>query len=285
MTARDALLPDALASFAVFARHLNLTHAAEELHIAQPSLHAKLQKLAASIGEPLYERSGRRLHLTSAGVGLAALAGDIESRIDDYLAARDDDLRELAVAAGRAALMWVLDDALRDLLAADVRVELVPVDRSGCLDLVRTGAADVGCFAFDPPPGDVASELVATYAQTLLVPEGHPLSTRRRLKVADLDGLELVVPPPGQPHRQSIERALSRASISWTLAAAADGWDLTRHLVSLGVGAAIVNGCVPPRPPSVAVPIVDLPKVPYWLIWRPARARQAAALVERLRRR
>lgn len=42
---------DALASFVVFADHLNFTRAASELHISQPALHVKVNKLAAtSIG-------------------------------------------------------------------------------------------------------------------------------------------------------------------------------------------------------------------------------------------
>ena len=52
---------DALASFAVFADHLNFTRAAEELHISQPALHVKVRKLSESLGRPLYRRAGRRL--------------------------------------------------------------------------------------------------------------------------------------------------------------------------------------------------------------------------------
>jgi DNA-binding transcriptional LysR family regulator len=281
MTAREALLPDALAAFSVFARHLNLTRAAEELHIAQPSLHAKVQKLATSLGEPLYERIGRRLQLTSAGEDLAALANDVESRVDDYLAGRTEDVGHVVIAAGRAALMWVLDAPIRELLGVGIQPELVPVERARCLEMIRSGTADVGCFAFDPPPDDLHSAVIASYPQTLIVPKGHPLSRRRRVSVGDLDGIALVVPPTGRPHRQSIERTLAQASVGWSAAATADGWDLTRHLVSLGVGAAVVNGCVPPLAPSVAIPIADLPEIPYWLVWRAARGRRAELLLER----
>ncbi|MFD0541615.1 LysR family transcriptional regulator [Actinomadura luteofluorescens] len=60
------LSTDALASFAVFADHLNFTRAAEALHISQPALHVKVQKLADTLGRPLYTRQGRRLALTPA---------------------------------------------------------------------------------------------------------------------------------------------------------------------------------------------------------------------------
>ena len=44
MTAQEMLTADGLRSFAIFAEHLNFTHAAEALHITQPSLHAKIGK-------------------------------------------------------------------------------------------------------------------------------------------------------------------------------------------------------------------------------------------------
>ncbi|URN00095.1 LysR family transcriptional regulator [Actinomadura madurae] len=46
------LSTDALASFAVFADHLNFTRAAEELHISQPALHVKVRKLTETLGRP-----------------------------------------------------------------------------------------------------------------------------------------------------------------------------------------------------------------------------------------
>ncbi len=51
---------DALAAFAVFAEHLNLTRAAEALRISQPSLHSKLATLARRLDRPLYQRTGNR---------------------------------------------------------------------------------------------------------------------------------------------------------------------------------------------------------------------------------
>ena len=89
----------------------------------------------------------------------------------------------------------------------------------------------------------------------------------------------MVVPPEGRPHRQSWERALHAAGVSWTVASEADGWDLIVHLAKLGVGLAIVNGCIPAPRPLVAVEIADLPRVGYWLAWREQRQAVVAPLL------
>ncbi|HEY2794956.1 MAG TPA: LysR family transcriptional regulator, partial [Micromonosporaceae bacterium] len=88
MIDRTLLEADSLAAFAAFAARRNLTTAAAELHISQPSLHTKLRKLATAIGTPLYERDGRHLVLTPAGQRLAVFAADSARRLDDFL----DDL-------------------------------------------------------------------------------------------------------------------------------------------------------------------------------------------------
>lgn len=64
MGTSEALQGDALRAFAVFARHRNFTSAAAELLISQPSLHVKINKLARTLGVPLYRRQGRGLVLT-----------------------------------------------------------------------------------------------------------------------------------------------------------------------------------------------------------------------------
>lgn len=53
--------------FQVVARLENVTRAAEELHIAQPSLSTTIARLEKSVGVPLFERQGRRIRLNQFG--------------------------------------------------------------------------------------------------------------------------------------------------------------------------------------------------------------------------
>jgi DNA-binding transcriptional LysR family regulator len=100
------------------------------------------------------------------------------------------------------------------------------------------------------------------------------------VRLADLDGLDLVVPPAGRPHRTALDRALRDAGASWQVAAEVDGWDLLVHFAALGLGATIVNGCVELPSRLRAIPVVDLPEVRYWAAWRPERQRALSAVLE-----
>ena len=50
--------------FAAAARHMNFSHAADELHMSQPAVSTQLKQVAGAAGLPLFERIGRRMYLT-----------------------------------------------------------------------------------------------------------------------------------------------------------------------------------------------------------------------------
>ncbi len=54
-----------------------LRKAAERLHVSQPSLSAQIRRLEDALGEPLFERTGRRLVLTDAGKVVLGYANEI----------------------------------------------------------------------------------------------------------------------------------------------------------------------------------------------------------------
>lgn len=264
--AHPRISSDALAAFAVFADQLNLTRAAEALHISQPALHAKLATLARELGRPLYERTGRRLVLTADGEAVARFARDHDERLGRFL----DELREtpvgrpIVLAAGHAAYLHVLGDAVRESLAsAPGGLRLLHTNRHEMLDAVRTGRAHLGVSVLDVLPDDLVTTTIATYPQVLLVPPGHRLGARRSVGLRDLAGEELVVPHPRRPFRIALETALRNAGVPWRVAVETEGWPLTVHFAELGVGLAVVTGCVRPTAGLRAVRIRDLPPVAY----------------------
>lgn len=282
MTARDLLEPDALRSFAAFAEHRNFTAAAAALNISQPSLHVKIRKLASTLGTDLYERSGRSLVLTAAGERLAAFALDARLRVDDFLADLEESTPALTIAAGRGAFRWVIPGAVRAAGRRGRKIQVITAGRDAAVAALGSGHADIAVVGYDPPPRRFRVREIAAYPQVLVITDTHPLACRNQVSLADLAGLDLIVPPPGRTHRRSLERALLDAGVPWQAAAEADGWDLQVHFADLGIGATIVNGCV--RPPSglAAIPVTGLPPVRYWAAWRPQRQARISDLLAEL---
>jgi len=283
-----AVSADALASFVVFADHLNFTRAAADLHISQPALHVKIRKLAQALGRPLYHRTGRRLVLTADGEAVARFARAHDERLAHFLAefAGAAPHRPVVLAAGQGAYLYLLGDPIRAVLAEEpTRLRLINCDHRQMLATVRTGQAHLGVSVLDVLPDDLIAVELATFPQVLLVPEGHRLARRRSVALPDLAGASLVVPPQHRPHRVLLERALRAAGVEWTVAVEAEGWPLITHFVVLGVGLAIVNGCVPAPPGLVARPVTDLPSVTYHAVHQPTALSdpRVAGLLDRIR--
>jgi DNA-binding transcriptional LysR family regulator len=116
---RHGLLPQ-LIVFEAVARLGGVTRAAEELHLAQPTVSIQLKKLAAALGVVLFEQRGRRLHLTAAGhalretcVELTALLARTDERLAPWRGERAGVLRlAAATEAHQAATRLVVVAAL-----------------------------------------------------------------------------------------------------------------------------------------------------------------------------
>lgn len=68
--------------FLAVAEEENITRAAANLHIAQPSLSKQIMELEAELGKPLFVRGRRRTTLTEDGLFLRRRAGEIVALLD-----------------------------------------------------------------------------------------------------------------------------------------------------------------------------------------------------------
>ena len=76
---------DMLREFITFSRHMNVTKAADELHLAPSSLSRHISIMERELGIPLVAHKGARLFLTTAGSQLLDEASAITARYDALL--------------------------------------------------------------------------------------------------------------------------------------------------------------------------------------------------------
>ncbi|WP_146650185.1 LysR family transcriptional regulator [Labilithrix luteola] len=280
---------DRLHAFAVFAEDANLSRAAARLHLSQPAVHAQIRKLSEELGVPLYRRVGRGLSLTKEGAELAAYARETEERASEFVARLKGEgaERRVVLAAGAGALLHVLGPALRSFTRAfSGRLDVVTADGPTAVGLVARGEAHVGVAALDATPlpslQDESLELrsITDVKQLLVVPTSHPLAKKRHALLADLEGERLVLPPRGRPQRVALEAAFAARGVTIREGALATGWDLVVHLVSLGIGLAIVNGSVRLPAGLVGLTLRELPPIRYVAFARRRPRPDPAALLE-----
>ena len=271
---------DWLEAFRIFSDVMNFTRAAEALHISQPALHVKIQKLSEALGEPLYLRRGRTLVLTRAGEQVAVFARENKARGEVFL----DELKTgcghqpVELCAGEGAYRYLMGPAIsRFLDDARYPLHLHTADRGRTVDLVLSGRAHLGVTALDAMVGGLAAEPFAEIFQVLVLPQGHRLAASPTVTLRDLDGEALIVPPQGRPHRQMLNRMLMDQDVAWRVAVEAQGWDLMLHFAHLGIGLAVVNSFCTVPDGFVVKPLSELPRIHYHVVHRKGPLTHAGA--------
>jgi len=91
---------NALRAFEAAARVGSVSRAADELHVTHGAVSRHIRTLEDTLGAPLFERGGRGLALTAAGVRLRDAAGDAFASLQSAWAALHRDARTSALVLG-----------------------------------------------------------------------------------------------------------------------------------------------------------------------------------------
>lgn len=97
---RHGFFPQLMA-FEACVRHGNVTRAAEELSLAQPTVSCLVRKLSETVGSPVLEHRGRRMEPTAVGRELLAVCEEVFDSIERF-ESRHGMLREEAIAGERS---------------------------------------------------------------------------------------------------------------------------------------------------------------------------------------
>jgi len=278
----NPLRDNQLEAFVAFAKHLNFGKAAEDLHMAQPALHARIRKLQKNLGATLYVSERQRVtRLTAEGRALLDYAKEAQCLADDAFASiRGAHVGPLRIAAGLGAYLYVLPAAIEVVAQREGGIATVHADNDEAIDAVRSGVADVGAIAHVAVPPDLLSRDLATYPQLLVVDQNHRLAGREAVEVSDVEGMQLALPGKNQPHRQWLDDAFASREIEVAVEAEALSWDLLVKFVEFGIEGTVVNGFYPLPDGLVGIPLSDAPTVTYRLIFRRARHELGVELFE-----
>lgn len=210
---RHGTLPQ-LAVFEASARLSSFTRAAEELHMAQPTVSAQIRKLTETVGLPLFEQIGKQIFLTAAGHRthehcrkiFAALAA-----LDDALAG----LRGLSSGALRVASGTPGQALMPRLVAAfagrhpGIDIALSIHNRRELIDRLAANEHDLYVFANPPDDRELVRQAVAAHALVAVARDDDALAGRRGISLAELADAQLIARERGSGTRMVVERAFA----------------------------------------------------------------------------
>jgi LysR family hydrogen peroxide-inducible transcriptional activator len=189
--------------FVAVARTQNFSRAAEQCHVAQPSLSQQIMKLEDELGERLFERTKREVSLTKAGEVFLQHAGRVLDEVElagESVRASGDRLRgRVALGALPTIAPYYLPERLRAFADRHPGVDVVVHEDTTAMLAQAVLAKEID-LALVSLPVESAGLVAAEFFDEALVvalPIGHPLATKRKLVLNDLEKQEFILMKEG----------------------------------------------------------------------------------------
>lgn len=242
--------------FCEFLRRRSFTDAARALGVSHAAVWQQVRALERRFRVKLLERQGRSWRPTADGETLLDLISGIlhsvESLEDRFRELRAAEPRELTVIASPAAALGELAGPLREFRrarpACRVRV-LVSTGMERATEQLLSGTADLALLPRSiaeqlPPRRSLKQAVLASRPAVVALAASHRLARKRRLSLADLATVPLLLPSPDFGWRGRVDEVFRRAGLLDRLEVVVEV-SLTRALqgyVHEGLGVAVYPG-------------------------------------------
>jgi DNA-binding transcriptional LysR family regulator len=220
--------------------------AAEELHLAQPTVSMQLKKLTEAVGLDLYEQVGKKIHFTAAGEKVATAAQDLLDRINDL----DMELADLkGIKSGTLRLAVVtsskyfaphLMGAFSELYPG-VDLQLKVGNREQIIERLREDKDDF--YIFSHLPEDIKTVNIKFLSNPLIAiaHKDHPLAKKEKVSLKAFCQEKFIMREKGSGTRYAIEQFLQKHQQPLNVKMTIESNEAIKHAVMSGLGVSILS--------------------------------------------
>lgn len=242
---RHGMLPQ-LAVFESCARLGSFTRAAEELHLAQPTVSTQIKKLSDTLGLPLFEQIGKKVHLTPAGEALQegcrelfAAFGRIEESLTGLRGLEGGRLRLAVSTTGKYFVPRLLAGFVG--LYPKIAVSLQIHNRQVLIDRLARNEDDLYIFANPPMEQEVVCQPILPNPMVLFARADHPLAARKRIPVAAIAEEPYLMREPGSGTRLVSYEFFDRHGIKPRVRMELSTNEAVKQAILAGLGVSILS--------------------------------------------
>ncbi|MDT8307067.1 MAG: LysR family transcriptional regulator [Anaerolineae bacterium] len=206
--------------FLTAAETLNFTEAARLLSMTQPSVSQHVQALEQHFQTKLFNRAGRQLTLTDAGMALMPLARQLvrqSIRIDETMASLHGSIYgHLRFGCSTTSGKYVLPSLLGVFLKRHPRLHATceVSSQKQAIEALREGRVHLALACpQESDRHDVDSRLFYSDPIVLLVPDTHPWAARGAVELREMREASLIMREEGSGTFNAVRQGLLRAGI------------------------------------------------------------------------
>lgn len=205
--------------FESIARLGSFTRASEELFLTQPTVSMQMKKLTETIGVPLIEQIGKKLHLTPDGRELAQATREILGIMDRYTMSvaerqglKQGQLRLMAITTASYFAPRLLGEFAR--LYPGIEVSLRVTNKEQVLASIADNLDDLYFLGQPPDDIDVIATPIMDNPIVVIAAPDHPLARNKKIRLERLAQEPWLMREKGSGTRNAIERRFDENGIA-----------------------------------------------------------------------
>jgi LysR family transcriptional regulator, low CO2-responsive transcriptional regulator len=224
----------------------SFSKAAEYLHLTQPGVSMHIKELETNAGLALFERVGKKLHITEAGQELLTRAREILRTLKD---AEDvlDGLKGLRRGRINIAVVSTAKYFVPQLLARfgktypHLEIRLAVNNRDSVIEQLVANQIDLAIMGRSPQELDTIAEPFAQHPHVIIAAPDHPLAGRRRLVVGSVARETFIVREPGSGTRLAMQQFFDERQVKIKVGMEMASNETIKRAVMAGMGVAFIS--------------------------------------------
>jgi DNA-binding transcriptional LysR family regulator len=253
-----------LEAFLAVADSGSFSAAAASLHITQPAMSKRIAQLESRLNVLLFDRVGKRVHLTDAGRLLMPRARLLLSGLADVERAmgnlQDRIAGTLRLATSHHIGLHRMAPVLRSYSRRhpEVQLDIRFEDSEAAHELVRQAASELAVVTLNPA-GDSQLEYHVLWDDPLcfVVAPDHALSRRRSVTLSDLAAEPVVLPGPSTYTGRIVAALFDAEDLSLAATLSTNYLETISMLVGIGLGWSVL-----PRSMTSGLHVLETDAVP-----------------------
>lgn len=235
-----------LAVFEACARLGSFTRAAEELHMAQPTVSTHIRKLTETIGLPLFEQIGKRIFLTDAGQLLQHTCSDIFNSVET-MEEKFENLRGLNTGRLRLAVSTTGKYFAPRMLAAfmqrhkGIEASLEVHNRRGLIDRLSANLDDLYIFAHPPADYEVVRQTILPNPIVVFARADHPLAGEKNIPLSRIAQEPFLMREVGSGTRMVVEELFENAGLEPKVRMVLSANESIKQAILAGLGISVMS--------------------------------------------
>lgn len=203
--------------FEALAETLSFTKAAERVHVTQSTLSHQIRQLEEELGQPLFDRIGKRVSITEAGETLLLHISPALRQVDTAIHAIRDAgatvVGEMRIGTTQGLNIRLVPQCVSGFLMhfPSMRVRVEELSALEIVERLHQGELDLGIAYRPDVEHGLWFEQLYTEEMQLVVGLKHPMANRRRVRMVELHGMRVALLPPRFATRQLLEDCFQAA--------------------------------------------------------------------------